>query len=253
MKLRALIVDDEELARKGIRHLLKNEVDVEVIAECKDGIEACDSISELKPDIVFLDIQMPGLNGFEVISSLEMDTLPYFIFVTAFDEYALQAFKVHAIDYLLKPVNPELFHSSLNRARQLINGRQKDIFNKKISALIEDSEKHQEFLKRLVVKELGKTIVINIDQVKWFSSDGDYIKIHTGKDKYLYRERLSHLEQKLDPKQFCRIHRSTILRIDLVKEFEPISKGDYNLKTSDGHQFTLSRSYRDRFFVALEY
>ncbi len=252
MTLQTIIVDDEELARNGIRHLLQSEADVKIIAECKDGIEACDSIAELNPDLVFLDIQMPGLNGFEVISSLKMEILPYFIFVTAFDDFALQAFKVHAVDYLLKPVNPDLFHSALSRARLLIEGKKNDVFQQKLSALINETEKQQSYLKRLVVKERGRTIVVNIDDINCFTAEGDYVKIHTDNENYLYRATLNNLTEKIDPVQFCRIHRSTILRINLVKEFEPISKGDYILKTSNGHQFTLSRSYRDHFFTVLK-
>ena len=146
-----------------------------------------------------------------------------------------------------------MFHSALNRAMLLIKGGQNETFHKKLSALIENREKEQNYLRRLVVKERGKTIVVNIDEISWFSSEGDYVKIHTKKEKYLYREKISHLEEKLNPNQFCRIHRSTILRINLVKEFEPISKGDYILKTSTGQQFTLSRSYRDHFFTALNH
>ncbi len=250
MSLKTIIVDDEELARKGLRHLLKDE-DVQIVAECKDGVEACDAISTLQPDLVFLDIQMPGLNGFEVIANLKMEKLPYFIFVTAFDEFALEAFRVHAVDYLLKPVNEQLFRDAFQRIKKLTESDQEQSFHQKLSALINGSAQVKQNIKRLVVKERGKTIVLNIGQVLWFSADGDYVKIHTKEDVFLYRERLSKLEKQLNPSEFCRIHRSTIIRLDLVKEFEPISKGDYLVKTISGRQFTLSRSYRDHFFAAL--
>jgi two-component system, LytTR family, response regulator len=251
MILKTIIVDDEELARKGLRHLLKGE-DVQVIAECKDGVEACDAISTLQPDLVFLDIQMPGLNGFEVIANLKMEKLPYFIFVTAYDTFALEAFRVHAVDYLLKPVNEQLFRDAFLRIKKLIDNDRQGFFNQKLSALVDDAAREKKSLKRLVVKERGKTIVLNLEKVLWFSADGDYVKIHTKEDVFLYRERLSKLEGQLNPSEFCRIHRSTIIRLDLVKEFEPISKGDYLVKTISGRQFTLSRSYRDHFFSALK-
>ncbi|KAA3615606.1 MAG: DNA-binding response regulator [Calditrichaeota bacterium] len=250
-KLRVIIVDDEYLARNGIRYLLENEAEIEIISECKDGVEAYDSILKYNPDLVFLDIQMPGLNGFEVIASLKMKKLPYFIFVTAYDEFALQAFKVHAIDYLLKPVNGELFVAALSRAKQLIKAEQNEVFNSRLNDLISDSSKQENYLKRIIVKDRGKTIVVDIDKIILFTADGDYVKIHTKKENYLFRERLSKISEKLDPSVFCRIHRSTIIRLNQVLEFQPISKGDYFIKTKDDQQFTLSRSYRSQFLQAL--
>lgn len=246
MKIRALIVDDEPIARERIRSLLADEPDVEIVAECRDGNEAVATIRKERPDLVFLDVQIPELDGFGVVETLEGEPLPAIVFVTAYDQYALQAFEVHAIDYLLKPFDEERFGRALSRARKAIQAAAVDDgVNDRLLALIKGL-KPERFLERVVVKSSGRLFFLRTDEIDWIESSGNYACMHAGKEAHLIRETMSALEARLDPEQFIRIHRTAIVRIDQIKELHPLFHGEYEVVLRDGTRLTLSRSYRDR-------
>ncbi len=250
--IRTIIIDDEPLARKGIRKLLKQENDVEVIAECEDGVVALEAIETLRPDLVFLDIQMPELDGFQVLAELNLDPLPLVIFATAYDDFALKAFQVHAVDYLLKPVAEDHFHKALARARQLLQSSNSAAYVSQLENLIRDVQKRPEFVERFLIRKRGKLIVLPLEHVQVFEAQGDYINLVTTSGAYLHRESLTRLAQQLDPTQFIRINRSTIVRISLIRELEPLSKGDYVITLGTKTTYTLSRVYREAVLNALK-
>ena len=244
--LRALIVDDEPIARKGVRSLLKSEEQIEVIGEAANGLEAIEMISKKSPDVVFLDVQMPGLDGFGVIEQIGVGKMPVIIFVTAYDLHALKAFQVHAIDYLLKPINPDNFHIAVERARSLLQTEKSVDINKKLVALLQTMNVNQEYHKRFVLKSTGRMVIVNVDEIDWIEADGDYVRLYVKGRYQLMRERISAIEQQINPAQFIRIHRSVIVRIDRIKEMKPLLNGDHLLTLHDGTQLSLSRTYRDK-------
>jgi two-component system LytT family response regulator len=245
-KLRALIVDDEPLAREGIRLHLEEENDFEIAGECGDGDEALRAIVELRPDVVFLDIQMPGRDGFGVLEGLAHDRLPQIVFVTAYDQFALQAFEAHALDYLLKPFDEERFRKALDRVRNQLRGQTRRDLDSRIAELLADIRHKPRFFDRLVVRSGGRILILRVDDVDWVEAAANYVKLHVGTRVYLLRETMNHLEDKLDPARFIRIHRSTIVRVDRIKELEPLFQGDYLVILHDGSRLTSSRSYRER-------
>ncbi len=247
--IRALIVDDEPLARQRIRDLLEEEPDVRVIGECGDGEEAVADIEAHRPDLVFLDIQMPEMTGLEVLESLEMEPLPAVVFVTAYDEFALRAFDAHALDYLMKPFHRTRFRVALDRARALIAGRrarqEDDRLEERIRAVLSELNPRQRYLERLVVRNGTRIQFIRTQTVDWVEADGNYARLHVGGRSYLVRETMSHLEGRLDPADFVRIHRSTIVNTHRIREIQPMAKGDYVLILEDGTKLNSSQSYRD--------
>jgi two-component system LytT family response regulator len=245
-KLRALIVDDEPLAREGIRLHLEEEDDFEIAGECGDGDEALRAIQELRPDVVFLDIQMPGRDGFGVLEGLVNDRLPQIVFVTAYDQFALQAFEAHALDYLLKPFDEERFRKALDRIRNQLRGQKRRDLDNRIAELLADIRHKPRFFDRIVVRSGGRILILRVDDVDWVEAAANYVKLHVGTRVYLLRETMNHLEEKLDPARFIRIHRSTIVRVDRIKELEPLFQGDYLVILHDGSRLTSSRSYRER-------
>ena len=252
MKIKTLIVDDEPLAREKLKRLLRDESDVEIIGECGNGKEALSAIKKLSPDLVFLDIQMPEMNGFDVLKSIGTSRLPVVIFATAYDQYALQAFDVHALDYLLKPFNRERFHRSVTRARELINSHDPDNLDKRLRALLADLKTEKKYLERLVIKSVGRVFFIKINEIDWIEAAGNYVKLHVGRESHMLRETMNGLEAKLDPEKFLRIHRSTLVNIDRIKELHPLFSGDYTVMLQNGAELTLSRSYRDRLLELFE-
>ncbi len=246
MKIRVLIVDDEPIARERLRALLEREPDLEVLGECRDGNEAVAAIRRERPDLVFLDVQIPELDGFGVIRALSDDKLPVVVFVTAYDQYALQAFEVHAVDYLLKPFDEERFQRALLRARQAIQAEQGGGVNERLLALLKDLQPEPQYLERVVVKNSGRLFFLRTDELDWIESSGNYVCLHAGKESHLLRETMSALESRLDPARFIRIHRTAIVRIDAIKELHPLFHGEYEVALRDGTRLTLSRSYRDR-------
>ena len=248
--LSVLLVDDEPLARERLRTLLKGEDDVRIVGECASGRPAVKAIQEKRPDLVFLDVQMPGLDGFGVVEEIGRSEMPAVVFVTAFDQYALKAFEVHALDYLLKPFDKERFHATLERAREAIRlraGRP----DERMVTLLQELAARRKFAERLVVKCNGKERLVPVDEVSWFEAAGNYVRIHSGGERLLLRETMANLETRLDPDRFARIHRSTIVNLGKVKELEPWFHGDYVVRLSDGQKLTLSRSYRARLLEKL--
>jgi len=242
--IRALVIDDEPLARDMIREMLEGDAEVEIIGECANGREAVEAIRALSPDLIFLDIQMPELGGFEVLESLKSENVPYIIFATAYDQYAVRAFEVHALDYLLKPFDRERYVVAWKRAKSLIRDNRLNRRDQHILALLEELKAGPRYLERLVIKTEGRVFFLDIDQIHCIESEGNYVRVYNGKKTYLLRETISGLESQLDPKKFLRIHRSSIVRIDKIKELQPWFHGEYHVVLENGKQLTLSRNYR---------
>jgi two-component system LytT family response regulator len=244
--MRVLVVDDEPLAREKLVGLLAEENDVELVGECRDGMEAITAIGEKNPDVVLLDVQMPELDGFEVIEALDRDNMPVVIFVTAYDQYALKAFEVHAVDYLLKPFDRRRFQEAIQRARGEIQRRETGEINKRLLALIDNLKPEKRFVERLVVKSSGRVFFLKTEEIDWIDSAGNYVRLHVGGESYLLRETMGSLETKLDPQRFLRIHRSTIVNIERIRELQQVFHGDYIMILQNGQRLALSRSYRDK-------
>ena len=241
--LRALIVDDEAVARRRVRRLLSSEPDIVVTGECTDGATAVETITREAPDLVFLDVQMPDLDGFGVVSGLEPGSLPAIVFVTAFDRYALRAFDVHAIDYLLKPYTAERFRLAVQRARERVERRTLDAGLRSLAQALRET---RHYATRLPVKTGGKIVLVDLRLVDWIDAADNYVRLHIGAKEYLHRETLARLEQQLDPDRFARIHRSTIVQIDRIVELHPASHGDMDVVLRGGATLTLSRTWRER-------
>jgi two-component system LytT family response regulator len=245
-RTRVLIADDEPLARERLRTLLGAEDWVEVVAECQNGTEAVDSIARLQPDLVFLDVQMPGATGFDVIDAVGPDRMPLVVFVTAFDKYALRAFDVHALDYLLKPFDRERFGQALGRARQQLERRSSGDLERRLLELVQDLKGTSQRLERFVIKAGGRVFFVRSDEIDWIEAAGNYVKLHVGADAHLFRETMNALESQLDPDTFYRIHRSHIVNIERVKELQPWFNGEYVVFLKNGTRLTLSRGYREK-------
>ena len=249
MKIRTLIVDDEPLARERLRKLLEAEPDIQIVGECADGGEAIATANEQRPDLIFLDVQMPEVDGFGVVAGLEEVPLPAVIFVTAYDQFALRAFEVHALDYLLKPFDRERFQKSLERARKLVQQRQTGDLSQKLSSLITDLKPEKaetKFLDRLAIKLEGRVLFFKIDDIDWIEAADNYVSVHVGSEQHLHRETMSALEGKLPPNRFLRISRSTIVNVERIREMQPMFHGDYVVILKDGTRLSLSRNYRDK-------
>lgn len=246
LKFRILIVDDEALARDRIRALLEHRNDVELIGECASGYEAVEAIQRLNPDLVYLDVQMPELDGFEVLARLGTASLPTVIFVTAFDTYALKAFEVHALDYLLKPFDRERFETSLERAILQTRNQRNNTLNQRFLALLDDIRSENRHLERFVIKTGGRIYFLKSDEIDWIEAAGNYVRLHSGSQSHLLRETMNGIEAQLDRSRFVRIHRSVIVNIECIKDLLPLFHGDYSVRLQDGTELTLSRTYRDR-------
>ena len=246
--MRVLIVDDEPLAREKLRGFLEKEDGIEVVAECSDGKEALLAVEEHSPDALFLDVQMPELDGFEVLANLEPEHVPpAVVFVTAFDQYALKAFDVHAVDYLLKPYDRERFQAALDRAREVIDQKRTGDVRQQLERLLGDiQEKRPQFPERMVIKSSGRVVLLKVDDIDWIDAAGNYVKIHAGSETHMLRETMSRLESRLDPERFLRIHRSTIVNLERIRELQQQFHGDYLVILKGGQRLTLSRSYRER-------
>lgn len=244
-KIRALIVDDEPLARRRIKSLLAHDQSVEVIGECSDGYKAVSSIGELCPDLVFLDIQMPAMDGFGVIKTIGAE-MPTVIFVTAYDQYALKAFEVNALDYLLKPFDRSRFQKTLERAKAMIRGLQDGNVNHQLLSLLGDLRREQNIPDRFIIKSGGRVVFLRVEEIDWMCAVGNYVRLQVGRDSHLMRETMTGMESKLDPVSFMRIHRSTIVNLDRVKEVQPWAKGESVVIMRDGTRLIMSRRYRER-------
>jgi two-component system LytT family response regulator len=245
MRIRLLIVDDEPLARDKIRTMVAGDPEIEITGECTNGAEAVAAVQSLRPDLMLLDVQMPQIDGFAVLDALKSDYLPLVIFVTAFDHYAIQAFEVHALDYLLKPFDRERFQAAIEHAKTYLGGARNGQLDQRILSLLKQLEADAKYLERLVVKTEGRVFFLLTAEIDWIEAEGNYVNVHTARKSHLLRESISSLEAQLDPKEFIRIHRSTIVNLRRVKELQPWSHGEYQVILHDGTQLMLSRNYRD--------
>ncbi|HYC51058.1 MAG TPA: LytTR family DNA-binding domain-containing protein [Gemmatimonadaceae bacterium] len=244
--LRVLIVDDEPLVREGIRTLLQRDGDVDVVGEARNGIEALEQIRTLSPALVFLDVQMPGLDGLAVLEELSADERPAVVFVTAYDEYALRAFDVNAVDYLLKPFDAERFGTALARARERLRSG-----DDRVAALLASLQRERRYADRLLLKQDGALSVVLVDDIDWIEAADNYVKVHARTGRYMVRDSLKALEVKLDPARFARAHRSAIVNLTRVKSLTPLAAGEYVVTLATGTRLTLSRGYRDSFRARL--
>lgn len=246
MKIRAIIVDDEPLARQRIRLLLAGEQDVELLAECGSGPEALAVIQREPPDLMFLDVQMPEMDGFGLLAAIPPDQLPAVIFITAYDQHALRAFEVSALDYLLKPFTPTRFQETVQRARERLAGPAKD--NPAVEALLEFMGRRSAaslYLTRLSIKSPDKIVFLKTEQIDCIESAGNYVAVQSGKDTHILRDTLNALEARLNPAQFLRISRSTIVNLNHVKELQPHFKGEHVLLLQNGKRLTMTRGLRE--------
>jgi two-component system LytT family response regulator len=250
-QIRVLIVDDESLARDMIREMLEEDRDVEIVGECLNGEEAAAAIEALAPDLLFLDVQMPEASGFEVLENLKNGSMPHVIFVTAYDQYAVRAFEVHALDYLLKPFDRERFEASWHRAKEQILKEKNDRLDQRILTLLEELKAGSKYLERLVIKANGRVFFLDAGDIDWIEAEGNYVSVHSGVKSHLLRETISSLEAQLDPKKFRRIHRSAIVQLDKIKELQPWFHGEYRIVLHSGAELMLSRNYRENLQEAL--
>jgi two-component system LytT family response regulator len=242
--VRALIVDDEPLAREGVALRLRAFKDVEIIGECENGASALEKILELSPDVVFLDVQMPGMDGFEVLKAVPKHDLPAVIFVTAYEQHALRAFEVYALDYLLKPLDDERFERAVQRALQAADSESKLRVAERVLEMLR--QQPGGFVSRFPVRIGSRIQLVFTDDIEWIAGAGNYAELHTPGRCHLLRDTLNSLEQKLDPSQFLRIHRSKIVRATCIRELEPIDNREYFVKLSDRSEHRSSRTYADR-------
>lgn len=242
--VKVIIVDDEPLAREGLRALLAGDRDVEVVAECADGQAAIEAIRRNRPDIVFLDVQMPDFDGFDVLRALEGEPLPAVVFVTAYDKYALKAFDVHAVDYLLKPFHDERFAEALARAK----ARRGENMTERIARLLDERKPK---IMRVLVKTGGRVLFIRADEIDWIEAADYYVKLHVAGKVHMLRESMAALEARLDSEMFFRVHRSAIVNLERVRELQPFSRREHVLVLRDGTRLRLTRSRRERLAAVL--
>lgn len=245
MSLRVLVVDDEPIARRGLRRLLGEEPGVEVVGECGDGASAITAIAALAPDLVFLDVQMPELDGFGVIEAVGGQRMPAVVFVTAFDQHAVRAFDAQALDYVLKPVDPERFRRALQRARAHL-ARPDDDFVRRVSQALKsiDRVELRDYPTRLAIRSEGRVRLVDVDEVDRILAAGNYAEIHAGGKRHLLRETMASLESRLDPQRFVRISRAAIVSLAQVREVQPLFNGDFVVLLKGGAQVSGSRRYR---------
>lgn len=248
--LRAAIVDDEPAARRGVRLLLQAESDIVICGEASDADGALALLQRERPDLLFLDVQLPGEDGFSVLRRVPENVRPAVVFITAYDEHALRAFEVHAIDYLLKPYEDARFRDAVSRARAEARRRHEAALHERLARLLHflDSQAGTQPESRppILVKSSGEIFFLKPEEIDWIEAEGDYMKFHVGAKAHLMRETMARLEQRLDPRRFVRIHRSTIVNLDRVRKLTPSLAGDYIVVLQDGTKLKLSRGYQDR-------
>ncbi len=261
MKVRAIIVDDELHAREGIRLRLEDYPEIEVVGECASGLEAVTAINKMRPDLLFLDIQMPEMNGFEVLRKVTIDPMPIVVFVTAYDKYAVKAFEFHALDYLLKPIGEQRFKGTLKIALSQLGKRNLEAYARNLKEMVSEyldlaiesggcprvHGSHDGYLDRLAIKSKDHISMLAVSDIDWMESADDYVYIHSDLHKYIVRQTLTSLESRIDPKKFVRIHRSTIVNVEKIKALRPNEHGDFEVFMITGERLKLSRSFRSHF------
>jgi len=245
-KIKVVIADDEPLARERLASLLGSEADIEVVAQARDGEEAVSAIHTHSPDLVFLDVQMPLMDGFEVIQTIGVEKMPPVIFVTAYDQHAIRAFQVRALDYLLKPFDRERFSDALQRGRDQVNRDETGDLGRRLLALVRDLRRDQPRSDRLVVKSGGRLFFLRADEIDWVEAAGNYVRLHVGSASHLLRETMTSIERRLDPEKFFRIHRCRIVNMERIQEVQPWLNGEYAVLLRTGTRLTLSRGYREK-------
>jgi two-component system, LytTR family, response regulator len=263
-RIRVLVVDDEPLARTGVRELLQRDGDLEVIGEAASGAEAVEALRELKPDLVMLDVQMPGMSGFDVIRTVGPDKMPAVVFVTAFDQFAVRAFEVNAVDYLLKPFDDERFSLTVARAKRVIRQAHAGELSRRLAELLVNTASptasapapapgpKEGYADRLVVKSGGRVFFLRTDELEWIEAADYYVKLHVGGKTHLLRETMNALEARLDPRKFFRVHRSAIVHLDRIRELQPYFRGEHVLILQDGTKLKLSRARREKLEFVLK-
>jgi two-component system LytT family response regulator len=243
------------LARKRLWRVLRQDPEIEIIGEASDGREAVECVARMKPDLLFLDVQMPEMDGFQAMAEIGVENVPVVIFVTAFDHFALRAFEVHALDYLLKPFDAERLKKTIARAKEQIRKRETAAANapdERLLALLKDIKTETKYLRRLTVKSRGRSIFLTVEDIDYIEAEGNYLSLQVGKEAHLIRSAMHQFEEKLDPEKFARIHRSTIINLDRVREMHPLFNGDQLVIMKNGKELTLSRNYRERLKDLLE-
>jgi two-component system LytT family response regulator len=251
-KVRTLIIDDEPLAREGVRMMLEDDPDIHIIGECADGREAVREIIGQTPDLIFLDVQMPEMTGFDVLAEVGAELIPAVIFVTAYDKYALEAFEVHALDYLLKPFTRQRFVKALERAKARLSHTSSESINHRLAALLQDLKPGEKYLERVVIKEAGRLSFLSVEEIDWVEAADTYVRLHVGGKSHLIRGTMGGLEARLDPARFLRVHRSTIINVNRIKELHPLFHGEYVITLQDGTKLNSGRSYREKLRPLLE-
>jgi two-component system LytT family response regulator len=245
MTIRALIVDDEPPARELIRTLLREEPDVEVVGECGDGRSAVAAIERLSPDLIFLDVQMPRLDGFGVLAALPAERWPLVVFVTAYDLHAVRAFEVHALDYLLKPFEYDRLRQAVRRARAELSENDSPSQQTRLLAFLEDQQRRSQTWDRLAVREDRRVTFLRPDEIAWIEAEGNYLRLHAGRKSYLLRETMNAAEARLASKKFLRLSRSVLVNLERVREWQPLFHGDSVVILEDGTRLTVTRVYRE--------
>lgn len=245
MKIRTLIVDDEPLARERIASMLSGEADVELLPECAGGPEAVERIAADRPDLLFLDVQMPRMNGLEVVRAVGPARMPVTIFVTAYDEHALAAFEVHALDYLLKPFKPARFQQALDRARMQLRKNEAAHLNHRLLSLVENARAPGQGLARIAVRSPDRVTFLRVEEIDWIDSAGNYLVLHSGGASHVLRETMARMESQLPTGRFVRISRSAIVQVDRIKELQPLAAGEYVVVLHNGKRLSMTRGLRE--------
>jgi two-component system LytT family response regulator len=246
MTVRILVADDEPMARRRLTRLLEQEPGAELVAACGSGTEAVEAVHRHAPDLLFLDVQMPGLDGFGVLEALGSAAPPAVVFVTAFDSYAIQAFEANALDYLLKPFDADRLHRAFQRVEERLRRPDSEAAPSQLSQLLETLQRQRALVERLAIRNDGRVTFVRVADVDWVESASNYVRLHTGKTSHLLRESLAGLETRLDPARFLRIHRTTIVNVERLRELQPWFSGEFIAILQDGTRLKVSRGYRDR-------
>jgi len=250
--IRALIVDDERLARGRVREMLRNDDEIEIVGEAANGPEAIEAVSRANPDLMFLDVQMPGMDGFEVLGALGDGRLPLIVFITAYDQYAVRAFEACAVDYILKPFDRARFERTIEQAKARMRQERGADLTQHLVELLNSLKQPPSYPERLAIKENGRIHYLKTGSIEWVEADGNYVRIHAGKASYHLLGSIGSLEAQFDPKKFRRIHRATIVNVDCIRELQPWFNGCYRVILNSGVELSLSRGYREKQSELLE-